>query len=144
MNLRERVERDLAVSLEGRWGLPVTLTSPDGVKQTGLRGQVLYDIVRLNPETGEEVVIETPVVTLRRSSLNRVPVAGENWLVEIPVEPRENAPLVPYIISPVKPPEGGRSIGFIRLYLQVVEQSLTDAFNEDDVAFNVTDWAFSG
>jgi hypothetical protein len=123
MNFRERVERDLAVSLEGRWGLPVALTGPDGVRQAGLTGQVLYDIVRLNPETGEDVVVSTPVVTLRRSSLDRVPQAGENWIVEIPSEPRVDAPLVQYALSTVRPPEGGKSIGFIRLYLQQVEQS---------------------
>lgn len=123
MNLRERAERDLAVTLEGRWALPVNLTAPDGSLQA-VRGQILYDIVRMNPDTGEDVVISTPVVTLRRSSLDRVPVAGENWLVEIPIQPAEDAPTAQYVLSPTRPPEGGRSLGFIRLYLQEVEQSV--------------------
>lgn len=142
MNLRERIERDLSFSLEGRWGLPVVLISPDGVRQP-LTGQVLYDIVRIDPETGNDVIVETPVVTLRRSSLNRVPLAGENWIVEIPVSPSTTAAMQQYIMSPTRPPEGGRSIGIIRLYLQVVEQSITDAFNATDVDFNVNDWAFN-
>lgn len=131
MNLRERVESSLAMSLEGRWGLPVVLIAPDGAIQefkagttdTPLVGQILYDIVRLNPETGEDVVIPNPVVTLRRSSLNRVPLAGENWIVKIPEEPRTDATMVPFVLSPTRPPEGGKSIGFIRLYCQQVEQS---------------------
>lgn len=151
MNLRERIESDLRFSLEGRWGLPVVLISPDGVRQDTragstdpLMGQILYDIVRTNPETGDVVVVETPVVTLRRSSLNRVPLAGENWIVEIPTGPSTTAPMQKYMLSSSRPPEGGRSIGVIRLYLQVVEQILTDEFTEGDVAFNVADWAFNG
>lgn len=123
MNLRERVERDLAITLEGQWSLPVNLIGPDGIRIDGLRGQVLYDIVRLNPDTGEDVVVNTPVVTLRRSTLARIPLAGENWLVEIPETPSETATMRQYVISPTRPPEGGASIGFIRIYLQQVEQS---------------------
>lgn len=141
MNLRERVERDLSFTLEGRWGLPVTLIGPDGVRQSNLLGQVLYDIVRLNPETGEEVVVETPVVTLRRSSLVRIPQPGEKWLVEIPVTPSLTATTEQYALG--KPPEGGRSLGVIRLYLQKIEQPAIEAFNADDVPFDVTDWAFN-
>lgn len=131
MNLRERVESDLSLSLEGPWGLPVTLMSPDGVLQTlkkdttlPLRGQILYDTVAMNPETGEEIVIRMPVVTLRRSSLERIPLAGENWIVAIPMTPSESAPLVQHVFSSTRPPGGGASVGFIRLYLQQVEESV--------------------
>jgi hypothetical protein len=131
MSLRERIERDLAITLEGRWGLPVVLISPDGVEQstragdsTPLKGQILYGLARLNPETGEDVVVDSPVVVLRRSSLSRVPLAGETWIVKIPTTPSMTAPLETFVISPVRPPEGGKSIGFIRLYLQQIEQSL--------------------
>lgn len=127
---RERVERDLAISLEGRWGQRVVLISPDGVEQstragdsTPLKGQILYGLARLNPETGEDVVVDTPVVTLRRSSLTRVPLAGETWLVKIPPSILHADPTETFVISPVRPPEGGKSIGFIRLYLQQIEQS---------------------
>lgn len=126
--LRALAESDLEQTLEGEWSCPVRLTTPDGVRLTEtidgrpLCGQVLYDIVRKDLETGERVVFTTPVVTLRRASLLRVPTAGENWLVEIPVNPLTDSPLVPYVFSPTRPPEGGRSLGFIRLYLQAVEQ----------------------
>ena len=123
VNLRELAEKDLGASLEGEWSLPVNLVDPDGVRYDGLRGQILFDIVRVNPETGEEVTVKTPVVSLRRSSLARVPEPGENWIVEIPETPSELADKIQHVLSPTRPPEGGGSIGFIRLYLQLVEQS---------------------
>ena len=131
MNLRERAERDLARTLEGEFNLPVELVDPDGNEITaslnddlGLRGQIIYDTVKLNPDTGEEIVINNPVVSLRRSSLARVPEPGEKWLVRIPIEPSTTAAKQSFIKSPTRPPEGGRSLGFIRLYLQKAEQAL--------------------
>ena len=123
MNLRERTEQDLAYSLEGDWALPVTLISPDGETQADIGGQVLYDTVRVNPDTGEDMVVNKPVVSLRRSSLDRVPVEGEKWIVKIPLDPRTDAALADFMLDPTRPPEGGRSIGFIRLYLRKVIQS---------------------
>lgn len=127
MNLRERAESDLGLTLEGRWGLPVVLVAPDGARQEDLRGQVMYDIVRMDPDTGNEVTIDSPVVTLRRSSLTRVPVAGETWGIEFPESPSETAPMVQHILTPDRPPEGGKSIGFIRLYPQRITQVDTTA-----------------
>lgn len=123
MNLREQVELDLSTTLEGEFSLPVNLVDPDGVKYNDLHGMVLFDISRINPETGEPVTVGTPVVVLRRASLVRVPAAGEKWIVEIPERPSVDANKVQYVLSPTRPPEGGASIGFIRLYLQNVEQS---------------------
>lgn len=123
MNLRALAESDLSLTLEGDFGMMVNLIGPDGIRDDGLSGQVLYDTVRINPDTGEEIVVDMPVVTLRRSSLARIPVAGENWIVEIPETPRAGASMVQYAMSPTRSPEAGKSIGFIRIYLQAVEQS---------------------
>ncbi len=129
-NLRKRVEADLETSLEKDWGLPVVLVSPDGEvidtsENSGdaLTGQVLYDTVRVNPETGEPVIVNNPIVTLRRSSLSRVPAPGEKWVVKIPVDPDPDADLTEFVISTARPPEGGRSIGFIKLFLQKAKQT---------------------
>ncbi len=122
MGLRERAERDLAHTLEGRWSLPVNAVDPLGIRTEGIRAQVLYDIVRMNPDTGENMVVAAPVITLRRSTLARIPAPGENWFFEIPATPSETAEKIPYMMSPVRPPEGGSSLGFIRIYLQEVEQ----------------------
>lgn len=117
VNLRELAETDLAVTLEGDFGLPVELVSPDGAVQTGLQGQILYDTVSVNPETMEEVIVNDPIVTLRRSSLARVPKAGERWVVKIPTSPSLTTPVESFVLSNVSPPAGGASIGFIKLYL---------------------------
>lgn len=121
--LRALAENHLSVTLEGDWSDEIRLTAPDGVRYTTrpdgepLRGQVLRDIVRRDVETGERLTIATPVITLRRSSLTRIPAPGEIWMVESDALPAPGQ----YIISPSRPPEGGGSIGFIRLYLQLVE-----------------------
>lgn len=111
--LRALAESDLETTLEGEWSDEIRLTAPDGSQFVAL-GQYLRGITRKDIETGERVVIATPVVTLRRSTLERVPVAGESWFVETPDGP--------FVFSPVRPPENS-SLGFIRLYLQAAEQS---------------------
>jgi hypothetical protein len=121
-NLREIVEFDLATTLEGDFALPVELVAGDtGIEYTGLLGQVLYDSRIENPVTGGEESIHKPVVTLRRSSLTRIPVSGEKWVVRIPLTPSTTAPLEPFSLEIAT--EGGDSIGFIRLYLMKPEQS---------------------
>lgn len=128
-NLRYQVEKDLAVSLEGDWGMPVELIQPDGTKidtslNSGdpLMGQVLYDTVGLNPDTGDQIISSNPIVTLRRSSLSRIPVSGEKWLVKIPADPSPEATMEDYVIDPSRAIEGGRTFGFVRLYLRRAKQ----------------------
>lgn len=129
VNLREQVEKDLGASLEGDWGLPVVLIDPDGGvydksandPAQPLVGRVVYNRTKLDPETGEQVVVPEPVITLRRTSLSRIPADGEKWVIKFPKDPSSSAPLVEYILIG-RPPEGGRAIGFIRLYPQKAVQ----------------------
>lgn len=128
-NLRAQIEADLAESLEGEWGLPVELTSPDGVVQRYsanaptdlLKGQVLYFSKREDPATGETVVVPQPVVALRISSLVRVPCDGENWFIRMPQSPRSGAPMISYLFTPDRAREHGTDIGFIRIYPYLAE-----------------------
>lgn len=120
-NLRELIASDLGTTLEGDFALPVELIDPDGAEQS-LVGQVLYDTTTLDPDTGEPVTVSNPIVSLRRSSLNRIPLAGESWVVRIPTTPSTTAPLEEFLMSKIKPPAGGASIGYIKLYLSRVEQ----------------------
>lgn len=130
-NLRHQAEADLSLTLEdpSQWGLPVELIDPDGVKiitnNAGepLTGQVMYESIVINPDTGEEIVVANPVVTLRRSSLPRIPAAGEKWLVRIPVDPTDGAPLADFIFDATRAPGGSRSIGYIKLYLRRAQQN---------------------
>jgi hypothetical protein len=121
-NLRELVESDLAVTLEGDFGLPVELIDPNGVKYDGINGQILYETVTVNPETVEQMVVNDPIVSLRRASLTRIPIPGEMWTVRIPTSPSRTAEKENFIINWNHPPTGGASIGFIRLHLQRISQ----------------------
>ena len=128
MNLRALAESDLASTLEdpAGFGQPVVLYGPDGPgasKQdtnilTGepLTGQILYDTVRLDADSGSDIITEEPIITLRRASLSRVPASGEKWLITIPGTPRPGAALVDYVLDKTRSVQGGRSIGFVRLY----------------------------
>ena len=128
MNARELAESDLAYSLEDAegFGLPVVLIGPgetgasrqDTNALTGelLTGQILYDTVRMDAESGADVITEEPIITLRRASLSRVPKSGEKWVLQIPASPRAGASLIDYILDGTRSVQGGRSVGFIRLY----------------------------
>ena len=130
INLREQIERDLADSLEGEWKVPVELTTPDGQRQiysvnnpsARLGGQVLYFSRQENPVTGEAMIINQPVVTLRVSSLIRIPRAGETWFIRMPVSPRPGADWESFVFTHDRNPEDGADIGFIRIYPQRAKQ----------------------
>ena len=130
MGLRADIEADLEETLESLddFGIAVTLIDPEGVVYNTsandatlpLSGQVLYDTIAQD-EDGNEVIDHCPVVTLRRSSLTRVPQQGENWAVQIPITPLSGADKVTHMLERAK--TGGGSIGFVRLYLRQTEQS---------------------
>lgn len=130
-NLRAQLELDLHESLEGEFGMPVELTSPDGVEQIFnrnntlelLKGQVLYFSKREDPETGEIIVVNQPVVTLRISSLIRVPKSGETWYIKMPISPEVGAAKERFVFTATRSAEHGTDIGFIRLYPQRIEVS---------------------
>lgn len=129
LNLRQQTEKDLGFSLEGAWSLPVVLIDPEGVEQTkskndplnDLSGQILYDHRVVDSDTGMEHLVNTPVVTLRISSLDRVPQDGEIWGMKFPLVPDPSAAKTTFILTG-RPTEGGASIGFIRLYPQLAGQ----------------------
>ena len=120
MDLRALIESDLEDTLEGDFGLPVTLISPSGESET-VMGQVAYDTRKYDPITGAEMIIELPVVTVRRSSLSTIPANGENWSVRIPSTPTVTGDLETYIVE--HPIKHGRSYGWITMYLMKAEQS---------------------
>jgi hypothetical protein len=97
------------------------LISPDGEVIVAY-GQILYDSVATD-EVGIQTIVHKPVVTLRRSSLSRIPLNTDRprWGCKIALSPVEDAPLVQFIVE--TPHEGGGSLGFVRLYLTRAEQS---------------------
>lgn len=102
-NLRLRMEQDLGTILEdytNGFALPVILKSPntgltqeysandpDTPRTIPLTGRVVYASFDFNADTGMPMRVDNPIVTLRTSSLDEVPQAGEIWAVEIPEKP---------------------------------------------------------
>ena len=123
MNLRELAESHLAATLENEnhFGLPIILISPSGVTYDAIQGQILYDTRAVN-DLGVEIIVHNPVVTVRRSSLTRIPLASEKgtWAVKIPATPSPTADTETYLLG--RSSEDGNSLGFIRLYLSKTVQ----------------------
>jgi hypothetical protein len=121
-------ESDLGDTLEGEFGVPVTLVTPDGqhvsttVDGRPLVGKVRWAQPEVNPETGVAVAVDNPAVTLRRSSLSRVPATGENWGVYIPKGPRNGDEPEFYTLDTSYAVEGGRTLGKVRLPLVKTKQ----------------------
>jgi hypothetical protein len=115
MNLRARIERDLSRTLEGDFGMPITLIDPTNGNVQTVRGQILYYSHDTDPETGMQIRVEKPSVTVRRSSLARVPSAGERWGVRIPSSPVVGASLETYVTEIGG--KDGNSFGYMTLYL---------------------------
>lgn len=129
-NLRERMERDLGTMLEdyeNGFGLPVVLVAPDGTEQEfsandpdtprtiPLTGRITWARYEQNQETGMPMRIDNPIVTLRKSSLDRVPVAGERWMVKIPEKPEVDADKKTYFMEHA--PRLGDSFQWIQIPL---------------------------
>jgi hypothetical protein len=128
VNLRALAELDLKTTLESEFKLPVFLTGPDGIDYSTntdgqpLSGQIIYETIEFDA-TGAGIKSPNPVVTLRRSSLVRIPVNSEVWEIRIPITPDLDGTLKTFLTGPAAP-EGGDSIGYIKLFLREVEQSV--------------------
>jgi hypothetical protein len=129
--LRAQIESDLADCIEGEFGVPVSLTDPNGVvydtnannTTLPLLARVLYDQRKETVnKSGDPVIVYETVVTLRRSSLARVPAAGERWKVSIPKDSTVGAPYSTFLVTLGRANESGRSIGYISLYPSDAEQ----------------------
>lgn len=128
-NLRVAIENDLNDSIESEWGIECELTSPDGQIQIyslndptkKLKGQYLNFSRRENPDSGEIMIVNDPVLTLRKSSLIRVPAPGEKWYIKI--NDIVSGTIKKYIGNADRSPEHGSDIGFVRIYLQRITNS---------------------
>jgi hypothetical protein len=135
-NLRERVELDLGTTMENpnQWGLPVELTAPDGkVYKTSknspdpqnplpIYGQVLRNTTRESLDGPGLVVTHSPAVSLRITSLERVPKSNERWFIKFPTEPSLTAEMQNYALQAGRAPEVNSSIGHIVLYPTKADQ----------------------
>ena len=69
------------------------------------------------------MVVNEPVVTLRQSSLDQIPEAGETWYIKMPIAPLPGAEIKSWVFTPTRAPEHGTDIGFVRLYPQRIEST---------------------
>lgn len=128
-NLRVQVELDLHETIESEFKIEVELTGPDGVTQIysknnpteKLGGQVLYYSRVPDAYTGERIVTNFPVISLRVSSLDRVPVDGEMWYLKFATSPVSGAPKRSFVFTETRAIESGTDIGFIKIYPHRVE-----------------------
>jgi hypothetical protein len=130
-DLRATQERDLIDCIDGEFGDDITLVGPDGTiydtsaidATKALRGKIRYRPIRVDPETGETIIVPGPVVSIRIRSLQIVPADGENWLVKMPVSPEAGAALTDFLLTEDRAIERHDDMGFIKLYLQKPEQT---------------------
>jgi len=129
MGLRSLSRSDSRVLNNKDWGMLIELTAPDGTvyNTDSITGDplvsmmTLNDAVRLDPDTGETIVVGEPIISIHRDSLVRVPAPGEKWFIKLQLNPDSDT-MTSFMLSPTRSPEGGASLGFIRLYLQKVKQ----------------------
>lgn len=120
------MEEDLGTALESDFGSPVVLITPDGtIINTSVHGGPLYGRVqsdyRRQTESGEIVVVKEPIVILRLSALSRVPAAGENWAIQIPLAPGGAAQT--FKLGDTRAPEVAATLGYVRLFPQKAVQA---------------------
>ena len=76
------------------WGLPIIAEPPTGaVLTTDTTGAELRCIqahgitTRLDPDTGEDIMVQQPTMTIHADSFAIPPKPGETWYFKIPVIP---------------------------------------------------------
>ena len=115
------IERDLAVTLEGDYGDAATLVGPDGTVYTTntlgkpIAGRLVYDHAEVNAN-GETVIVHSPCLTLRTSTLPRVPAFNERWMIKVPKSVTDPTTSL-FFLDADRPPVDSSSIGFRKYYL---------------------------
>jgi hypothetical protein len=124
-DLRASIETDLGDTLESEFGVAVEFVDPAGAVYSETKdgdplvGQVLYDTISQDAD-GNQIIDHLPNVTLRRSSLTRVPAPGEAWAVKIPTAPGATTKTT-FVLE--RASLDGCSIGYIKMYLRAAVQS---------------------
>lgn len=89
------------------WGMVFRAWDPSGKlhETDALTGeplkfkQVIYNSVRVDLETGEDIIDPTPNFTIDTQCLNPLPKAGEDWLFELPESTIPGAPMKKWKMS---------------------------------------------
>lgn len=113
--LRFGMPTELLSPFTGNW---ITTTADDGIL---LQSEVLYDTEKIDPETGDLIVVGKTQVSFARIELDRIPAAGEKWSIRIPLNPAFPTVLSTFMIDAGRAPEDGQTIGYVKYYLKKLE-----------------------
>jgi len=121
LNLQIIGEHILATSLEGPFGVDITLIGPDGKLQE-VKGQVVRTSGSVSEDSRgisqggrQSLVSNKSSVVLRESSLDPVPNSEEQWMCVIPEAPVEGSERVTLYVETV--PQESRTFGMVTLQL---------------------------
>lgn len=115
--------------IEEELGRKVVLIDPDGKKHTksaldpeeNLKSAIFQESHEIDARTGFDHVTETPTAIFRLASLERVPKAGESWLIQIPKSVSgDEDDTQSYMLS--GPPKPAKTLGFINFRLRKASQ----------------------
>lgn len=106
--------------LDPATGLWISTTADDGIQ---LKAEILYDTEKMDPETGDLIVVGKTQVVFARVELASLPVAGARWGVRIPINPVFPTVLSEFIIDSSRAPEDGQSIGFAKYFLKDLDET---------------------
>jgi hypothetical protein len=68
------------------------------------------------------MIVETPSAKIALTSLSVIPESSDsNWYMNLQLQP--NGPLINFLVTGMRAPQGGASVGYIILYGGEVEQS---------------------
>lgn len=115
--LRQEMEADLAEILEGDYGQEITLQDPTTGESTTVQGQDIRGMRMFDPDSGMEVFVKTPVVTVRNSRFTTLPREGWGCLIRTSLT---DTTTVSYVVDRVA--EDGDSFGWTKCFLSLGQQ----------------------
>lgn len=137
MNLLRVIRRKTKQLNEGHFGVPFRAVGPDGIwkefdasypieDEVGLKTlQINYTSIRIDPNTGDDVVVANPFIAIHTECLAPFPEPGEGWIFELPESLEENAPLKMFAMSADRLLRED-VLGAVVIYLMEVKQSEED------------------
>jgi hypothetical protein len=88
--------------------------------ENDLMGFLVSESLEYDINTGTEVLVDAPVLSLPLRALERIPQDGEKWIIRVQTSPFSED-LTSFTLS--GPPKNAKTIGYINLKLQIVGQN---------------------
>lgn len=114
---RQDMADDLGEILEGDFGQTIAFMNPADGSTVTVQGQDVRGTRMQDPETGMDIFVKTPVVTVRNSRFTTLPAKGWGCRIRASVT---DATTVAYVVDRVA--ESGKSFGWTKCFLSLGEQ----------------------